>query len=218
MTEIIVSLISLLGIIIPIHYKYKKRNIVPLEVLQFEKELDKLVENTYKKNWKCINEYKTTVAKDIIRIKVKVIKKNIANWCIIHNNDKDLSKSVDSFSEMINCTFREYIREWKDVGINQIIINSLINANSSYGDSAVNLGVNELNKKYNDTTTTLNHLMNSLLIPCKASIIGTRNLMDSFNGELKDDVYKGVKNSNEYIPLSKRNSNTESFIDGDKYE
>ena len=136
------------------------------------------------------------------RLKLRVIKKRIPEWVKANELVVDTKELVDSFSEMIRGTIAEYICQWKAIGINSIIINSLINANQSHSHYAIKLGIDELNRDYNTTTETLEHLMNSCIIPIEISVLGTRNLMDSFNGQLKDDVYQGVKNTNEYVLIS----------------
>jgi hypothetical protein len=199
------SIITALGIIITFFRKYfkpKKEEKLTIDLSFFHSRLDKLLEDIDKPNWKCINNYKTLVAKDMLRCKLRVIKKRIPEWVLANQNIEDTTVLIESFTAMIKATIAEYICQWKAIGVNPIIINSLINSNRDHCDYAIKLGIDELNRDYNNTIETFEHLLNSCVIPVEISVLGARNLMDSFNGQLKDDVYNGVKNTNEYMHIS----------------
>jgi hypothetical protein len=199
------SIITALGIIITFARKYfRKQKKLSIDLSFFHNKIDKLLEGVDRPNWKCINDYKTLVAKDLIKCKLRVIRRRIPEWVLINQECEDTSLLIESFTEMIRSTIAEYICQWKAIDVNPIIINSLINSNKDHCDYAIKLGVDELKRNYNNTLETLQHLLVSCTIPVEISVASTRTLVDSFNGALKDDVYHGVKNTNEYLLLSKQ--------------
>ena len=160
--------------------------------------MDSFLLNIENPNWKCINAYKTSVAKDMIRDKFNVGKVRIRDWVCKNRHIQDSSTLCDSFNDMIVAMINEYEEKWIVRGISSIIINKLSKYHNNNARYAVKVGKNELRRDYNSTQDSLHHLLDSLIVPYSMFISDIRNVMDSFNGQLKDDVYNGIKNTGEY--------------------
>lgn len=163
--------------------------------------MDSFLANIDHPEWKCINTYKTEVAKDMIRTKFSTGKKRIKDWACKNKNVPDSKELCASFNDMIVAMIQEYENQWKALGVNHIIIDRLSLYHNQNAKYAVKFGKSELSRDYNNTKSSLHHVLDSLIIPYSMFIQDIRNVMDSFNGTLKDDVYKGIANDGKYIEL-----------------
>ena len=163
--------------------------------------MDSFLANIERPDWKCINSHKTEVAKDMIRAKFTVGRNRIRDWVCKNKNVADSKELCDSFNDMIVSMIQEYENQWRALGINHTIIDRLSLYHNQNAKYAVRFGQNELKREYNDTKASLHHLLDSLTIPYLMFIQDIRNVMDSFNGTLKGDIYKGIVNDGEYIEL-----------------
>jgi hypothetical protein len=163
--------------------------------------MDSFLLNIEHPSWKCVNDYKTEIAKDTIRIKFQVGKKRIKDWVCKNKNVQDSNTLCDDFRNMIVDMINEYENAWVCIGINPVIINKLSSYHNHNARYAIKLGQSELLRDYNSTKDSLHHLLDSLISPYSMFISDIRNVMDSFNGELKDDKYKGIVNDGKYIEL-----------------
>jgi len=167
--------------------------------------MDSFLCNIETNDWKCINNYKTEIAKDMIRIKLRVGKKRITDWVCKNKNVENSSDLCNDFNDMIVSMIHEYESMWLSSGINPIIVKKLSTYHNNNARYAVKMGKSELNREYNDTVNSLHHLLDTLIVPYSMFIVDIRTVMDSFNGQLKGDIYKGIVNSGEYkeIEVSK---------------
>lgn len=163
--------------------------------------MDSFLANIDHPNWKCINRYKTEVARDMIRAKFSTGKNRIKDWVCRNKNTSDSKELCASFNDMIVSMIQEYENQWRALGINPIIIDRLSLYHNQNAKYAVRFGQNELRREYNDTKESLHHLLDSLSIPYLMFIQDIRNVMDSFNGTLKGDVYKGITNDGVYMEM-----------------
>jgi len=163
--------------------------------------LESFLRNIESPKWKCINQYKTENAKDAIRIKFTISTKRIKDWVCKNKDVQNSADLCDDFQNMIREMMEEYESQWVLAGINPIIINKLAEYHNSNARFAISLGVAELKRTYNDTNESLHHLLDGLIIPYSMFISDVRAVMDSFNGVLANDVYKGFVNNGEFIPL-----------------
>lgn len=148
------------------------------------------------KNWKCCNDYKTAVAKDMIRIKLQTgIDFLKTSFC--HLQHMETKTDIESgFNNSIESMIALYNNRWQEAGINPIIIskvNSYHNTNVKY---ALRLAKLEMDRDYVNIREMLRNILNSLIVPYTMFILDVRNILDDMNGNLKDDVYKGIKNDN----------------------
>ena len=163
--------------------------------------MDSFLLNIDRPDWKCINQYKTEVAKDMIRAKFTVGRNRIRDWVCKNKSVADSKELCDSFNDTIVSMIQEYENQWRALGINPIIIDRLSLYHNQNAKYAIRLGKSELKRDYNDTQNSLHHVLDSLIIPYSMFIQDMRNVMDSFNGTLKGDTYKGIVNQGEYIEL-----------------
>lgn len=163
--------------------------------------MDSFLANVDHPEWKCINSYKTEVAKDMVRAKFSIGRNRVKDWVCKNKDIADSKELCDSFNDMIVAMIKEYENQWRALGINHIIIDRLSLYHNQNAKYAVRFGKAELSREYNDTKASLHHLLDSLIIPYGMFIQDIRNVMDSFNGALKGDSYKGIVNSGEYIEL-----------------
>lgn len=164
--------------------------------------MDSFLANIDNPKWMCINDYKTAIAKDMIRDKFHVGKHRIKEWVCANKGAAHSSLLSDSFNDMIVTMIDEYETKWKARGINPIIIEKLSMYHNNNAKYAVKIGKNELSRGYNETSNSLHHLLDGLIIPYTMFIQDIRNVMDSFNGQLADDVYNGIPNDGRYIQFS----------------
>lgn len=181
---------------------HRKRQLLKFNPTKFNESIDSLIEEIESPAWKCINRYKTAIAKDMAISKLNISKRMIYKWCKDNLHVKDTKELKDSLTELLTNICKTYVDKWKMDGIDTIIVNSAINSHQCYLQSVINECVAELNRDYNNTALTMNHIMSISFIHLKMSINSLRILMDSFNGLLKDKEYKGIKNTNEHISIS----------------
>jgi len=83
--------------------------------------MDSFLLNIENHNWKCINEYKTAIAKDMIRDKFQIGRLRIKDWACKNKNVEDSKTLCDSFNDMIVLMINEYEAKWIARGINPIL-------------------------------------------------------------------------------------------------
>jgi len=152
-------------------------------------------------SWKCINSYKTEVSKDAIRDKFTVGHLRIKEWVCANKDVANSADLVDSFNDMIVSMIQEYENKWNARGINKIIIDRLSLYHTHNAKIAIRVGSLELKREYNNTVDSIHHMLDALLIPYAMFITDIRAVMDSVNGSLKGDVYKGIVNNGEHIDM-----------------
>lgn len=153
-------------------------------------------------NWRCCNEYKTRVGRRMIQHKFETgIKRWKVAFCSMqHLTDKQ--ELLERFKEEIGVVVDLYNAKWIDEGINKRIIhqvNDYHNTNVRYALRLANL---EIGRDYQSTRETLRNIMTALIIPYTVFLSDVRNVLDNANGDLKDDIFEGVVNTNERIDLN----------------
>lgn len=181
----------------------RRRKLLKYNPTKFSDNIESFIEEIESPAWKCINKYKTSIAKDMSIIKLNTSKKMVLRWCKENLKVKNTIDLKDSLTELLTNICKTYVDQWKMSGIDPIIINSTINSHQGYLQNVITECVAEISRDYNNTSLTMNHIMNICFIHLKMSVNSLRILMDNFNGLLKDKEYKGIKNTNEYIPISK---------------
>lgn len=163
--------------------------------------LQSFIANIDSEGWKCINRYKTEVAKDVIRDKFSVGHRRIKEWACANKDSTNSAELVDGFNDMVVEMVQEYENKWIARGINRTIIDRLSLYHNNNAKMAIRLGVLELKRDYNNTVDSIHHMLDALLIPYSMFITDIRAVMDNVNGTLKGDVYKGIVNDGEHIEM-----------------
>ena len=154
------------------------------------------------KNWKCCNDYKTAIAKDMITIKLETgisyLQKSFCHMQRLATKEEIKTE----YEETIYTLVELYTNKWEDAGINPIIIKKVSKFHDTNVKYSLRLAMMELERDYTTTTECLRNMLNALIVPYMMFILDVRNILDSANGELIDDVYKGIKNDNVCLTIS----------------
>ena len=155
----------------------------------------KEVESDY---WKCLNEYKTAIAKDMIEIKFKTTIDLLPSMFCKINNMTDKNEAQLELFKSFNILIESYRNKWRISDIPEIIQNDvdllhdkniLDNINSIKHEFSKDIPLQEI----------LRHTLNIMIGGYAKFLQDVREVIDTSNGKLKDDVYKGIRNTNEYV-------------------
>lgn len=151
-------------------------------------------------NWKCCNDYKTAIARDMIKIKfnygIDYLKKSFCRIQHIEDRKEMFLEIKSSLSSLIE----SYEGRWVSEGIPEVIINKVSGFHHHQVNSLFLNIYKDARKKYMSNNEFLRSTLNNLIAPYITFVGNIRNVVDESNGILKDCVYKGIKNDNTYIP------------------
>ena len=147
--------------------------------------------------WRCLNDYKTAIAKDMIKIKFLTALELLPPlFCKISNKTNKEEAKIELFN-VFNILVEAYRNKWRIAGIPEIIQNDvdLLHDKNINNDKA---SINHEFSKDIDINDVLRHSLNIMIGGFARFLQDVREVIDSTNGRLKDDIYKGIKNTNEY--------------------
>lgn len=148
------------------------------------------------RNLKFINKYKTKVGRDLWRIKLEVGYKHLLVWAMsIDNGSKDLS----NIYQVIETIVSEYNAIWEHENIPKTVIkqfNKYHDENIRRLKVFIELELNYKHKSIKEQACEILNYFRAVYIIAKGDV---QAVINQANGTLKDKIYKGTKNTNEFI-------------------
>jgi uncharacterized protein YbcV (DUF1398 family) len=153
--------------------------------------------------WKCCNDFKTTVGKDLITIKLQAgIDVLAPRLCKIQKlEDRDIAKA--EFLKALQYLVQTYTNAWIASGIDMTIIQDVTEAHDRNIKDVVKVAKYEFSKDYMQITEILRHCCNELISGYSKFLSQVRTVLDSSNGKLIGIKYKGTINNSKNCHISK---------------
>lgn len=154
--------------------------------------------------WKCCNEYKTQIAKDMIKIKLETGSEQLKNiLCVMGRKGKENRAEAEiyffkSIREMIDI----YEAKWIATDIPLEIVDSVRDMHDRNIVRVFEDVKAEFKREYLSIDEIIRHITNSLIVAYSQFLQDVRKVVDKTNGALKDREYKNIINNNDYVKFS----------------
>ena len=149
-------------------------------------------------NWRCLNDYKTAIAKDMIRIKFETTLDLLPSmFCKINNMSSKEEARIELF-KVFNILIDSYRAKWKAIGIPEVVYTDV----DLLHDKNIKDNIASIKHEFSKDiplSEALRHTLNVMISGYAKFLQDVREVVDSSNGKLKDDTYKGIRNTNEYV-------------------